>query len=302
MGWYPSFLAPLLAGTLLANLPTGLPPKAGLALIVVQAGGAYAAFIFASLLHHAPIVHFGVTGLIVFLCFANIARGRGFLPLLLILIAFATVPIVTMVLPQQAGALPLAFVRAMIIAVVAVWTVHVLWPQTAKAQPPAAKPPLASPITVAAIGTSIVLPMMLVFLMYGITDALPLLITTIMLVINFDPRRGAAQGAVMVLGNFFGGMIAIAAFTLLRIAPNLAALGLILLLVAIVFAARIERGGPGGMVALMTFNQAMVMFSLALVPGGADTGLWSTRVFQFAVASAFAVGMMTLLLPRRPAG
>ena len=29
MGWYPSFLAPLLAGVLLANLPTALPIKAG---------------------------------------------------------------------------------------------------------------------------------------------------------------------------------------------------------------------------------------------------------------------------------
>ena len=36
MGWLPTFLAPLLAATLLGNLPIALSPKAGIALIMVQ--------------------------------------------------------------------------------------------------------------------------------------------------------------------------------------------------------------------------------------------------------------------------
>jgi hypothetical protein len=152
----------------------------------------------------------------------------------------------------------------------------------------------------AVAGTAIVMPLMLVYLMYGITDALPVLITTVVLVINFDPRRGATQGLAMMIGNFLGGIIAIVAFTLQQAAPNLATLALIGFLMASLFASRIERGGPGGAVALITFNQATVMFSLALAPGGSDPGLWVTRLVQFGMACTFAIGMMTLCLP--PAG
>ena len=75
MGWYPSFLAPLLAGVLLANLPTALPFKAGVVLVLVQSLGAYAAFILTSLLHETPTVLFGAVAIILLLCFSNLARG-----------------------------------------------------------------------------------------------------------------------------------------------------------------------------------------------------------------------------------
>lgn len=297
MGWYPSFLAPLLAGTLLANLPTALPAKAGLALMIVQAIGAYLAFTLASLLQESPFVLFGLTGLVVFICFAKIAQGVSLLPILMILVSFATIPVVTLLIPQQAAALPWAFARGMGIAVFAVWIVHLLWPATVNASAPAPVRRFASPLGMATVGTAIVLPLMLIFLMYGITDAFPLMITTVVLVVNFDPQKSAAQGAVMVIANLFGGITAIFAFALLQIAPSLVALFLIVFLIGLVFASRIERGGMGGTVALLIFNQAMVIFGLSLMPGGGNAGLWMTRLFQFAAANAFAVGMMTLLLP-----
>ena len=82
---------------------------------------------------------------------------------------------------------------------------------------------------------------------------------------------------------------------LLQIGPSLIVLALITFLIAIVFAIPIERGGPTGAVGLITFNQAMVLFSLSLASGGG--GLWLTRVFQFGLACTFAIGMMSLLFP-----
>jgi len=299
MGWYPTFLAPLLAAALLANLPVALSPKAGLALILVQGGGAYSAFALASVLNQAPFVYFCAVALIVFAAFTILAQGRAFLPILLILIAFATIPIATLAAPQQAGALPLAFTRAMVIAVAVIWLVQALWPRMAAAAPPAPADRYGSPFALAVAGSIIVLPLMLVFLMYGVTDALPVLITTIILVVTFDPGRGATQSIAMVVGNLVGGATAIAAFMVLQIAPNLATLALVGLLVGIVFGARIARGGPGGAIGALTFNQATVLFSLALVPGGAAPGLWLNRVLQFGLAGLFAVAMLVLLLPRR---
>ena len=298
MGWYPSFLPPLLAGVLLANLPTAPPFKLGVVLILVEAIGSYGAYILTSLLHETPVVLFGIIALLLLFCFATLTQGKAFLPILLVLISFSTVPIVTMLTPEYGGALPLAFTRGMLIAVVATWLVHAAWPKlappTASAAPASHDFPLARALT----GVAIVLPLMLVYLMYGITDALPVLITTVVLVINFDPARGAMQGAAMMIGNFIGGMVAILSFAFLQAAPSLATLSLITFLVALVFAGPVERGGPAGAVALITFNQAIVLFSLALAPGGSGSGLWITRLVQFGIACTFAVGMMSLLFPR----
>src|SRR3954467_7895435 len=134
-GWYPTFLPAILTATLLASLPSALPIKAGTMLVLVQTGGAFAAFAISSLLSDTPFVLFGTIGLIIFLSFATIARGRGFLPVLLVLICFSTIPIVTMVSPQQAAALPLAFARGMAVAVAVVWLMHALWPNAVAPEP-----------------------------------------------------------------------------------------------------------------------------------------------------------------------
>jgi Protein of unknown function (DUF2955)/Fusaric acid resistance protein-like len=298
MGWYPSFLAPLLTGVLLANLSIPPPLKVGIVLVLVQAAGAYAAYILTSLLHEAPIVLFGTIALILLLCFANLVRGRGFLPILLVLISFSTIPVVTMIAPEQAGVLPFAFMRGMAVAVIAVWLAHALFPRPALAAAQAPKPSLESPVAMALTGVAIVLPLMLLYLMYGITDALPVLITTVVLVINFDPGRSALQGLAMMIGNFIGGLVAILSQVVLLAAPSLTTLTLITFLVALLFAVRIARGGPAAAVGLITFNQAMVLFSLSLAPGGSSGSLWLTRLVQFAIAVTFAVGMMSLLFPR----
>ncbi|MFL6851610.1 MAG: DUF2955 domain-containing protein [Sphingomicrobium sp.] len=298
MGWYPSFLPPLLAGVLLANLPTAPPFKVGVVLVLVQAIGSYGAYILTSLLHEAPIVLFGVIALLLLLCFAKLAQGKAFLPILLVLISFSTVPIVTMLTPEHGGALPLAFTRGMLIAVIATWLVHALWPKLSPPTAPVAPAAHDFSNARALTGVAIVLPLMLVYLMYGITDALPVLITTVVLVINFDPGRGAMQGAAMMIGNFIGGMVALISYALIHAAPSLAILSLVTFVVAFLFAGPVERGGPSGAVALITFNQAVVLLSLALAPGGSSAGLWLTRLVQFGIACTFAVGMMSLLLPR----
>ena len=300
MGWFPTFLAPVLAAVILASLPTALPFKAGLAVILVMTGSAFVAYVLPSLLQYRPEILFGLLGLIIFISFAILATGRGQLPITLLLICMATIPIMTLVAPQQAGALPKAYARGMAVAVAAVWVVHTFWPRTL---PAPMKPPVTqdlSPLALAVAGTAIVLPLMLVYLMFGITDALPVLITTIFLVVNFDARRGAMQGAAMLIGNFVGGMIAITAYHLLQIAPSLATLTLLAFLISVMFALRIEKGGPQAGVALVTFNQVMIILSLGIASSTSNAGLWFTRLLQFALAVTFAVAMMTLAWSRRP--
>ena len=46
----------------------------------------------------------------------------------------------------------------------------------------------------ALLSTAVVMPLMLVYLLFGLADVLPVIITTMLLVINFDLQRGRSAG------------------------------------------------------------------------------------------------------------
>ena len=296
MGWTPTFIAPLLVATLLANLPFSPPLKAGLALILVMAGASMLAFVLSSLLSGTPQILVGVIGVIVFLAFAAMSHGGSPLPPLFLLLCISTIPVIAMIYPAQASFMPIAMTRGMAVAVVIVWCVHILFPEVAP--PPAKKPPpnvVDSPVEKALIGTAVVMPIMLVYLLFGLADALPVLITTVILITNFDPQRGAAHGAAMMVGNFVGGFVGFAVFMLLQMSPSLMTLGLLTFLAWMIFAVRMEKGGPAAAIYLIACNSALVILSSSIASGSSSSGLWFTRLVQFSIACAFAVGMMILI-------
>lgn len=297
MAWQPSALAPVLTGVLLANLPVSPPPKVGLVLVMVMGLSAYFAFFLTTWLSQAPYVLFLAIGLVMFLAFAGLAQGKGQLPLTLLLICMAVVPVMTLTVSQYTGLLAEKLARSMVLAVVFTWIAFAIWPRPSPKGPDPTAPPAESPAAAALVGTLIVLPIMLTYLLFGLTDAIPVLLTTVLLVAKMEEERGAAAGWAKLIGNFLGGFIAVAAFYLLRIAPSLATLALITFIIGIGFGNQIVKGGVRGGNALLAYNATMVIFGLALLKGPANSGTWGARVIQFVIAVTFAVGMMRLLMP-----
>src|SRR6185369_768674 len=213
-------------GVLLASLPVAPPFKVGVVLVVTMGLSAWLAFLLTTWFSQTPYILFCIIGVVMFLAFAGIAKAKGQLPLTLLLICFAVVPVVTLTVSEYAGILPGLFVRAMALAVLFTWISHAIWPRPSPKPPDPVAAPLDNPAVAAAIGTAIVLPVMLVYLLFGLTDAIPVLLTTVLLVAKMEEERGAASGVAKLLGNFLGGFIAVAAFYLLRIAPTLPVLAL----------------------------------------------------------------------------
>ena len=298
MGWQPSALAPVLTGVLLANLPASPPPRVGFVLVLVMALSAWLAFFLTTWLSQTPHLLFAVIGLIMFLAFAGLARGKGQLPLTLLLICMSVVPVVTLTVSQYAGILPGMLVRGMALAVIFTWIGFAIWPLPPMKDPDPPTPPADKPVAAALVGTAIVLPLVLVYLLFGLTDAIPVLLTTVLIVAKMEQERSAASGWAKLLGNFLGGFVAVAAFYLLKVAPTLASLALITFVIGVGFAQQIAKGGVRGGNALLAYNASMIIFGLALLKGPANSGTWGARVVQFAIACTFAVGMMALLWPR----
>ena len=298
MGWQPSALAPVLTAVLLANLPVSPPPKVGLALVIVMGLSAWFAFFLTTLLNQVPHLLFAIIGLVLFLIFAGLAQAKAQLPLTLLLMCITVVPVITLTVSEYAGIFPGLLVKSMALAVVFTWLAYAIWPCPSPKSPDPPAPPSEAPVASALIATSILLPLMLIYLLYGWTDAIPVLLTTALIVAKMEEERSAASAWAKLLGNFLGGFIAVAAFYLLAIAPSLAALALITFLIGFGFALQIVKGGVRGGNALIAYNATMVILGLALLKGPENAGTWQARVIQFSIACTFAVGMMALLWHR----
>ena len=300
MRWGPTFLPAVLVAVLLTNLPFSPPLKLGLALVALMAAAALIAFLLPSLLSEAPQVLVGALALVVFIAFAAMAHGRAKLQATFLLLCIATIPVIAIIAPAQAGMMPIAMVRGLAVAVLIIWCMYALWPQIAPKAAPPTQAPIASPVKTALVGTAVVLPLMLVYLLLGLANALPVLVTTVLLVANFDPRQGAMQGLAMMVGNLIGGLIGLMAYVLLAVVPSLITLAVIIFLIATAFAILIERGGPRAAVALLTCNSTLIILSTAIANPSSSSGVWITRLLQFAIACAFAIGMMVLVWSRKP--
>jgi hypothetical protein len=299
MAWQPTFLAPLLAGTLAANLPMRPPLKLGAVMIGAMTLWAGGAWLLSTLLLERPTVLFGAVALCLFLAFYATLRGAPALIMLFALVCLATIPVIAVAYPPGAGLLPKAWVRGVVVAMGTLWIVHALWPAVPPPSRPPPPPPRAGrPERVALLATAIVMPIMLAFLLFSPTDALPVMVAVTMLVFNFDIQRSQTQAMEMVVGNAIGGTLGVMAFWWLLAAPTLAVLALVTFVFALTLGWRIADDAKAMPVLVVGGNAMLVLFSSSIAQGSGDPGLAFARIAYFSLAGLFAVGAMHLVWHR----
>ena len=298
MGWQPSALCAVLSGILLAKLPVSPPFKVGAALVLVMYLSAWLIFGLSAWLHAVPHILFGLIGLILFIAFYGLAQAKAQLPLTLLLICVAVIPVLTLMYPDQAHRMAEVLIRAMGLAVVNCWLMHAIWPRIAMIPQQPVQGAVDAPVATAAIGTFIVLPVMLVYWLFGLTDAMPVLLQVVLLVAKMEEERSKATAAAKLISNFLGGFVGLAAYLLLGIAPNLVTFALITFILSVWFGSQIVKGGVAGSNAELAFNATMIIFGLFVLKDDANAGAWSARIIQFVIGCSVAVGMMALLWPR----
>ena len=98
-----------------------------------------------------------------------------------------------------------------------------------------------------------------------------------------------------MVGNLVGGVVGYVVYLLLQVSPSLATLGVLTFLAWMIFAVRMQQGGPAVPIYMIACNAALVILSSSIASGGDASGILMTRLFQFSIACAFAVGMMILI-------
>jgi hypothetical protein len=235
----------------------------------------------------------------VFRALYAVAAGGPRVAALFLLICVTTLPVVALESPAAAGSFAYALVRATWFAILVIWTAYLIWPRVAPPRPAATPTPLSpdAKLRSALLGTTVLTPLMLVYLMFGISDALPVLVATAMIVMNLDFRRGRLQALAMVAGNLGGGIVALVLFILLTAQPSIISFTLLTALTALAYGWRISAGDPLAPVVVVACNATLIVFSSSLVSDQGTFAVWITRLMQFVIAGVFTIGTMTLFWP-----
>jgi len=302
MEWTPPFLSPVLTCVVMANIPMRPPIKVAIGFSLVIGASAFFGLLLSYAFRGAPHILFGLSTLIVFLALYALAKGASKLAPLFIIICTTAIPVVGMQSLVVAEHFAVAFASGACFAIFMAWVSWLLFP---KAMPPRAAPnavPLSPELAFrsALLGTAILAPLMLAYLMMGLYTALPVMIGTVMIVATLDFHLGRKQAALRVIANFAGGVSSVIVLVLLAVHPTFATFTLLVLASALLFGLRISHGDPMAQLLTVACNGYLIVFGTALHSDSGTFDVWLTRVGYFFLAGLFTVGMMALLWPRTP--
>jgi len=302
LGWSMPFLGSIFALQLVG--PRQPPPTMRAALAAVLGIGAAfaAAIVLTAITLPHPLVFTLAAGLAVFGgLYAQARKGGGFWFILLIAIC------ATPLLANQSEGLAVSFlwiaVGAMLMAVITAWLMHAAFPDPAEAEPPA-PPATLSPEEArraALIGTLVLMPLLLLLLGYE-SAAIVATVTALSLLKATSSQESTRTAVGLLAANVVGGVVAVAAYAALMVAPTLAMLVAVMLAVALVFAGRISLGGQSAALASAACGAAVLLVGMGLSPFTDSATAFGTRLVQVLLASAYTVGAFMLLeklLPRR---
>jgi len=298
--WTPPFLSAVLTCVVLANIPVRPPIKVAVGFSLVVGASAFLGLFLSMALRGAPHILFGLSTLIVFLALHALARGASRLGPLFIIICTTAIPVVGVQSLAAAQHFAVAFASGACFAIFMAWTSWLFFP---KALPPRAAPE-ASPLSpalalrYALLGTAILAPLMLCYLMMGLYTALPVMIGTVMIVATLDFHLGRKQAVLRVIANFAGGVSSVIVLVLLAIHPTLATFTLLVLASALLFGLRISHGDPMAQLLVVACNGYLIVFGTSLHSDSGTFSVWLTRLAYFFLAGVFTIGMMALIWPR----
>ena len=292
LNWRPTALAPVLTGVLLANIPVRPPLKLCLVIVGSMVVASISTWFVSVLLRDTPTALWLAVAILFFATFLAMLRGAPGLPCMLMLICLATIPVVAIASPQNVGLLPEMLGKSIVIAVLATLAMHALLPRILPPTPP--PKPQASPeaTAIALAATCVVMPVMLVFLLYSPTSALPVMIATVLLTSHFDPSHSRRDAWVRVVANAAGGSLGAIAHWVLVAAPSLYMLAVLSFLLAFGFGALMVRRSWPVSTLVLANNGCFVIFSSAIAQGPSSTGAALERVIYFSLAGLFVTVAM----------
>lgn len=292
LGWDFPFLPPLIAVQLLSARKS-LDLKLAIGFVLLMAVGCTVSLLVALVFADRPLSLILMIGLMIFLEFLALARGKAAAGIFIMTTSF--VPLMAVSSLDLAYALAHDLIVGSIIALLLIFLVHALFPERSEPEQSVAQTIRESaPVGAALANTGVLMSLFVYFLGAGTPTSIIVIMVTAVTILQQSAAAGTAFG--LIAGNIAGGLAATIAYLLISLLPSPAFLFLVVLFFGLVFAARIAAGGRLAAICTVGAATFVVVLGLGLSPLPQDSGtLFLARISTVILASLYTIGIATVL-------
>ena len=300
--WPLAYILPVLTLSFFASGGPSPKLKAGMLYFLAIALAMFFGLWLTKKLLAYPIVLILAMSLVVFSL--TFTKKRIFSPFVktFMLIACLLVPILGLLMKEVAVLVTYSLVFNAAMAIILVWVVFFFFPYRASSVVEKKEEVKATvELTrldrhrMAIRSTIVIIPLAVAYMLFNWPSAVLILIFVAILSMQPAFQKGLKAGGAMVLGNTFGGLIAILCYELLTIVPELPFFLMLVMVVGLSLGQKVFSGQPSGALFGMAFSTFLLIIGSSVLSDSANAGekVWE-RVMQIFmavvyVASAFAV-------------
>lgn len=243
--WPLAFLAPVVAALLLQDA-TPMPLRQGFVILGITVLALLGSYCLGLVLLPYPILLLIAFSVVVFrMNLFLVTTGAHLLAIVAVLISALVLPIAVRLLPELAEIAGVGVFFSFVVAVISTWIIFLFIPAP---PPPAAHahPSISSDqaFTVATRLTIVLAPLLVCFLMFGWTDILVLVYSTIVAV-GLNTEKSVATGWKYIFANLvLAGLAMLIVFELLVMVPTVPFMSLVVFVALLVFGRQIFSGEP----------------------------------------------------------
>jgi DUF2955 family protein len=294
LGWDFPFLPPLIAVQLL-SARRSLDLKHALGFVVLMAVGSSVSLFVALIFADRPLSLILMVGLMIFLEFLALAHGKAAAGIFIMTTSF--VPLMAVSSLDLAYALVHDLIVGSILALLLIFLVHALFPERSEPQQSVAQTVRESaPVGAALTNTGVLMSLFVYFMGTGTPTSIIVIMVTAVTILQQSAVAGPGAALGLIVGNIAGGLAATIAYLLVSLLPAAAFLFLIVLLLGLIFGAKIAAGGrlaPVYSVGAATF---LTVLGLGLSPLPQDSGaIFLARISTVILASLYTIGVAGVL-------
>ena len=293
-GWDFPFLPSLLAVQLLPARRT-LDLTHAFGFVLLMAAGCAVNLFVALIFADRPLSLILTVGLLIFVEFLALARGRAVAAIFLMTTSF--VPLMAVSSLDLAYALVYELIVGSILALLLIFLAHALFPERGVSQQAVVQDTReGAPLAAALANTGVLMTLFVYFMGTGTPTSIIVIMVTAITVLQQSAAAGPGATFGLIAGNIAGGLAATIAYLLITLLPSPAFLFLVVLFFGMIFGAEIAAGGryaPLYAVGTATF---LVVLGLGLSPLPQDSAtIFLSRISTVILASLYTIGIASVL-------
>jgi len=299
INWPLAFLLPIFSCMLLA-LPLPKPSlKASLKNMLNTLKAFALGLVFSLFFLQYPIAYILMLGLVLFHLYYYLNRGGSFWLTLMSLIAILILPMLANSNEGLAMSFSVGFVYSSWLTIAMIWLMHYIFPDPEFTQfptPPGFQNKYSKVAAQFALKSTLVtFPIAAIFISYGLTDYLLVMVFSAMFILKPELSAGKEAGKNSMISTLLGGSYAWVFYWLMVAVPHYHFFLMLLLATALYFARNIFSVKSTAKYYSSALIAMLVVFNSSMAAGADFNAILMNRIFLISGAIAYIVAMLKVL-------